>query len=115
PRGGVGEPPRPGPSLMKRNLPRGEFGGDAFDLVPGLVLDGDAVAPPLRLEPRLRLAGDEDLLRALSQRRRLHEAEEIGDLRVEVGERDETLHVETEDERPVGEEARPRSRPTPAR
>src|SRR5262249_58378743 len=81
----------------------------------GLVLEGAAGAAPLRLEPRLRLAGNEDLLRAQSQRRRLHEAEEIRDLRVEVGERDEALHVETEDERAVGEEAGPGSRRPRAR
>src|SRR5690348_7889924 len=88
-------------------LPGGNLGGDALDLVPGFVLDGHAIAPPLRFEPRLGLAGNEDLLRALSERRRLHEAEEISDLRVEVRERDEALHVETEDQRAVGEEAGP--------
>ena len=41
-----------------------------LDLSPGLLLDGYARRAPLLLHPRLRLAGDEDFLRAGGERRR---------------------------------------------
>ena len=55
---------------------RSNLSGDALDLVPGFVFDGDAVTPPLGLEARLGLAGDQDLPGALSQRSRLDEGEQ---------------------------------------
>src|SRR6266851_1593321 len=96
--------PPPGPP-RRRKLTNSELGRDALDLVPGFVFHGDAVPTPLGFEARLGLARDEDLLRALSERRRLDPAEERGDLRVEFGKWHEARHVEADHERAVGEEA----------
>jgi len=96
--------PPPGPA-RRRKLTNAELGRDALDLVPGFVFHGDAVPTPLGFEARLGLARDEDLLRALSERRRLDPAEERGDLRVEFGQWHEAGHVEADHERAVGEES----------
>src|SRR5262245_39796423 len=76
-----------------------------LDLRPRLVLDGNAVAAALGLEPRLRLAGDEDLRRALRERCRLHPLEQRAHLLVEVGGRQESREVEADHQRAVGEDA----------
>src|SRR6185369_17649218 len=55
--------------LGAAGLPHAQLGRQRLDLAPGLVLDGDAVAAALRLEPRLGLAGDQDLAAAGHARR----------------------------------------------
>src|SRR5213593_1636715 len=69
-------PPSPVRRVKTETLARSNLSGDALDLVPGFVFDGDAVAPPLGLQARLGLTGDQDLLGALGQRSRLDEGEQ---------------------------------------
>src|SRR2546421_3252733 len=82
------------------------LGGAFPDLAPGLVVDRDAVGAPLALRARLRLAGDEDLLRAGGRRRRAHPAEQRRHLRVELRRREEARGIEAHDERAVAEHRR---------
>src|SRR5438874_11210780 len=82
------------------------LGGAFADLAPGLVVDRDAVGAPLALRARLRLAGDEDLLRAGGRRRRAHPAEQRRHLGVELRRRQEARGIEAHDQRAVAEHRR---------
>src|SRR5437763_7286974 len=78
---------------------KGELAGEAvilrqrLDLVPGRILDLDAVLAPVLLAAVLDLAGIEDAARAFGGRRLLQVAHEFADLLLELAERAERVDL----------------------
>src|SRR5262249_45418374 len=68
--------------------------GQGFDLVPGRVLDLDAVRAAVLLAPVLDLAGVKDAARSLGGRRFLQVFDEVADVLLELGERAERIDLE---------------------
>src|SRR4051812_9976755 len=87
-------------SLCWRNSFQVEFGsqsvvgGQRLQLVPGRVLDCDAVAPALLLANMFDLAGIEHARRALGWRRRFQIARELADFLLEILQGTEGCDVE---------------------
>src|SRR5687768_4683265 len=75
--------------------------GARADLLPRRVLDGNAVRPALACHALLGLARNEDLLGAGGERRRAHEAQKVGHLRVKVRQGQEALRVDADHQSPV--------------
>src|SRR5262245_10133931 len=73
-----------------------DLGGAGLDLPPRLVVDGYAAGAALARDALLGLARDQDLLGAAGQRRRPYEAEERGDLRVEIAGRQEAAGIDAD-------------------
>src|SRR6267154_3752170 len=68
--------------------------GQGFDLVPGRLLDIDAVLAAVLLAPVLDLAGIEHAAAAFGRRRLLQIFDELADLLLELGERPEGVDLE---------------------
>src|SRR5207253_2068689 len=87
-----------------------DLGGARRDLPPRLVVDRDPAGAPLARGALLGLARDQDFLGTAGQRRRAHEAEERGDLRVKVARRQEAPGIDAHHQDAVAHRALVRAR-----
>src|SRR5207253_10429855 len=91
------------------------LGGARRELPPRLVVDRDPAGAPLARGALLGLARDQDFLGTAGQRRRAHEAEERGDLRVKVARRQEAPGIDAHHQDAVAHRALVRARGAGAR